>query len=457
MFFMKTEFLMNSVKRPAMVLALLTAALALTSCGHPDHPPAPAPPAAEPEGPIERLDVPAPVRSNLGIRFVTAELRAVERIVRLPGRFAPDPAAVHVYPAPLAGPVRPAVRLHERVTTGQLLATIDSPELRRRQLELHEAEHTIARAVSARKLVRARLKSVKKRLVHTRRRMKRLQSLSGKSADIDALRVELEAERDVLEAESVAGGAEIERERHHHHVLIEALSAVAGVSAESLDAEGGKGTDTEGPAWSRLTALEIRATADGVVTTLPLARGAWADRGAALLEVTDPARLRFVATALEGDIGRLEPGLPGRISTTAGEASGPITIGVRSDTTARTFPVVVYPSAISNKMRAGLTGFLDVTVAGAGIEEIAVPMSAVVRAGLKQVVFRRNPSNPDEVIRAEVDTGPDDGKWVAVYSGVNLNDEIVDAGAYELQLATSAGPKKPVGHVHADGSVHEAH
>ena len=89
---------------------------------------------------------------------------------------------------------------------------------------------------------------------------------------------------------------------------------------------------------------------------------------------------------------------------------------------------------------------------------LAVPRSSVVRDGLTHVLFRRDPQDPDTVIKLEADLGVDDGRWVELRSGVMRGDEVVLAGAYELKLASQqAGGAPQGGHVHADGSVHEDH
>ena len=72
------------------------------------------------------------------------------------------------------------------------------------------------------------------------------------------------------------------------------------------------------------------------------------------------------------------------------------------------------------------------------------------------VVFRRDPADPDKVIRVDADLGVDDGRWIEVKSGLMDGDEVVGPGAYELMLASSGSAPKG-GHFHADGTFHEDH
>ena len=53
-----------------------------------------------------------------------------------------------------------------------------------------------------------------------------------------------------------------------------------------------------------------------------------------------------------------------------------------------------------------------------------------------------------------VELGKDDGRWVALLSGVRDGDQIVLDGAFQLMLATSGSIQKG-GHFHSDGTYHE--
>jgi multidrug efflux pump subunit AcrA (membrane-fusion protein) len=96
---------------------------------------------------------------------------------------------------------------------------------------------------------------------------------------------------------------------------------------------------------------------------------------------------------------------------------------------------------------------LEVVLAG-GTEELAIPQSAVVRDGTRAIIFRRDPANPDMVIRMEADLGLSDGRWVVIQSGVKEGDEVVMGGNFQLMLATGGSTEK-AGHFHPDGTFHE--
>jgi multidrug efflux pump subunit AcrA (membrane-fusion protein) len=114
----------------------------------------------------------------------------------------------------------------------------------------------------------------------------------------------------------------------------------------------------------------------------------------------------------------------------------------------------VTPTALTPWARAGVSAHLEIVLAGAAAEELALPLSAVVRDGAKPVIFRRDPANPDKVIRLDADLGLSDGRWVVIHSVVKEGDEVVLGGNYQLMLATSATAAKG-GHFHSDGTFHE--
>jgi hypothetical protein len=133
--------------------------------------------------------------------------------------------------------------------------------------------------------------------------------------------------------------------------------------------------------------------------------------------------------------------------------SGTLQIGLAADADERTVDLVVQPQALASWARAGVSAHLEVTLAG-GTEELAIPLSAVVRDGATPIIFRRDPANPDKAIRMEADLGLSDGRWIVIASGVKEGDEIVVGGNYQLMLATS-GTAAKAGHFHSDGTFHD--
>ena len=133
--------------------------------------------------------------------------------------------------------------------------------------------------------------------------------------------------------------------------------------------------------------------------------------------------------------------------------TGTLELGLAADAETRTIELIVRPTQLGAWARAGVSGYLEVTLAG-GSGELAVPLAAVVRDGMTPIIFRRDPANADKVIRMEADLGISDGRFVVIASGVKEGDEIVVDGNYQLMLATSGSAPKG-GHFHSDGTFHE--
>ena len=135
-----------------------------------------------------------------------------------------------------------------------------------------------------------------------------------------------------------------------------------------------------------------------------------------------------------------------------------MTVGLEAHPEERTVTLIATPEESADWIRPGVSAFLEIVVAGTERPALAVPRSAVVQDGLTHVVFRRDPADPNRVIRVEADLGVSDGLWVVLQSGVMRGDEVVLDGAYELKLATQqGGASQQGGHFHADGSFHGDH
>jgi multidrug efflux pump subunit AcrA (membrane-fusion protein) len=203
----------------------------------------------------------------------------------------------------------------------------------------------------------------------------------------------------------------------------------------------------------------VRASDAGVVEAIAVTNGSWVDERTPVLGSVRPERVRFRARGLQGDLGRLRAGLAARVTPPAGGSiepgavmEGTLEIGLTADPDERTVDLILTPEAPAAWARAGVSGFLEVEAAG-GRVDLAIPLSSVVRDGLTPVIFRRDPRNADQVIRVEADLGIDDGRWVAIRSGVREGDEVVLEGVYQLMLATS-GTAARGGHFHSDGTFH---
>lgn len=404
------------------------------------------------------LEVNAAVRQNLGVTFAKAEKRAVERTLRLAGRFEARPDARRAYHALLPGTVEPLVEPLFKVDPGTPLVKVNSPELRARQQGLHAALHEIETAEAKVSVTKSRQRAARRKLTFVSERRKRLGQASLRRAEVEAERVTLLGELDILRAQRAAATDRLERERHHFETLIKALASVTGVDAKTLREKvpgDHKGEPVE--RWDTLDSIIIRAVSAGVVTRFGNPPGAWAAEGALAVEVVDTTALRFAGVALQSDLPRLRDGQPVKVEVPGQRPlRGRLQLGAGSTLgNARTYPVFVRLDEVADWARPGLVGFADVVVEGSTEASVAIPSEAIIRDGLEDVFFKRLADAPDRVLRVVAQRGASDGRWVSVTAELKPGDEVVLGGAYELKLAASSDSGMPKGHMHSDGSFHE--
>ena len=392
---------------------------------------------SETKGPTNRTPIPAIVRRNLGITFDKAQYRPVAATIIVPGHFEPQPSAQHHYPLPANGRITVHVKPLQKVKSGQLLFELDSPAWRQVQRELVEAKATRLRAEA--ELAKARA----------------AKEAAGTFSD------DKNGDLNVFNAEVLAVEATLNAALDRYDQLIAEATTLTGLSAKELLAkQNGK------PMWRQLQAIPIRAVDAGVVRQVDSASGSWVEEGTELVHVVHPTILRFRGRALQSDlIDVLKEGQSVRIAPPEGKGkkrraagvTGTLQLGVTGDANVRTIDVYVdvEQDAVQAWMRPEVTAFAEVAVAGDhDMEELAIPVRSVIQDGLDTVFFRRDPRDPDSVIRTIADLGPSDGSWVTVYTGLAENEEVVVDGVYQLKLATT-GQDVKAGHFHSDGTWHE--
>lgn len=430
--------------------------------------------------PTNRVDVPSAVRRSLGITFARAERRAVAGTLRLPGRFEWLPTARRAYHAALEGRLELLVEQYQPVSAGTLLARVESPAWLDMQREIDESIAAIGLAAARREALSTTMQAHE---LHEEGLRQAIDIWTGRIAQIEAVveagggraqelaqaRISLNEARSALgevmekHAQLELQERELEREAagaaFRLALLMHSAASVTGLTPETLEAV----TDHDGraePLWRTIDRIEVRAVTDGVVEALPSAPGTWLDRGGLVLVTVDPGAIRFRALGLQSDLGRFRDDLPAMIVPLRAKSGdleqripGVVRVGLAADPEQRTVELIIAPSAAATWARAGVSAFAELTPDGAAAGGLAIPLSCVVRDGLTPVIFRRDPADPDRVIRLEADLGIDDGRWVIVESGVRAGDEIVLDGAYQLLLATSGTATKG-GHFHADGTWH---
>lgn len=400
-----------------------------------------------------RVPIPAAVRRNLGIEFATVDARVVEQLLRVPGRFELLPTAIRDHQAPVDGRVELLVDQFDEVEAGTPLYRISGGgwvDLRER---LATARARLDSMEPIREAHRVHERSLAEKVALWQERLDQLGSLraagGGNAAAVTDARATLNATQAQL-AEVMEKDAELAA---GERVLVAEVAAIE----TRLQAIGG-GRDCA-DALSDGEALVVCASTSGVVERLAATPGSHLEEGDPILTIVQPERLRVRARVLQSDLAQLRDGLDARIAspTAAGVADLPtmrasIRVAPTADGDGRTIDVFATPETIESWARAGVAVALEIVLAG-GRPELAVPRRSILDDGGTPILFRRDPADPNTVIRLEGDLGRDDGRWVEVLSGVAAGDEVVVAGNYQLLLATSDSMPKG-GHFHADGTYH---
>ena len=401
--------------------------------------------------PTNRIEIPQPVRRNLGIEFARVEARPIESTLRVPGRFELLPDARHHHHAPLEGRVEVLVSELDPVAPGTPLYRLSGSGWRDLEDRIGEADGRLKSMSMLREALRQQQEMLGDRISRWEQRVE----------EEDRLRADGDRDgEDVTEAEFA-----LDQARAH---LSEVLLEEAGITAEEslleieLDALRERRDRIQGLsacAGEDPRGLVICSTVQGIVEGVETSSGTHLDEGAPILSLIRPERLRVRARLLQSDLPLVSDGLSARISApnAASDQALPwmaatVRLSPVADPTARTIDLLAIPEHLESWGRPGIGVSLEVILAGGGLE-LAIPERAVVEDRGTPVLFRRDPRDADRAIRIDADLGRSDGRWVEILSGVAEGDEIVVAGQDQLLLATS-GERPTTGHFHADGTFH---
>lgn len=331
----------------------------------------------------DRVTVPegSPVRARLRIEPV--DTRIVTRTLTAPARVEVDPSRIARITPPVPGRVvRLAVHFGERVTSGQSLLVLDSPDLALAQAELLDAEATLAQA------------------------------------DRDATR-----QRD-LASQGIAARAELEMAETTREI------ASAGVerSRNRLRLLGVRGSRVGQP-------LTVRSPIDGRIVELHTSIGEYrSDLAAPMMVVADLSEVWLTADLQERDLGRVAVGMRVTADLAAYPGETPLTgqvafVGDLLDPESRTLPVRVVFDNAAGRLRPNM--FARVTFDQTEHEEVVVPASAILLLGDASYAFVE--VAPFVFERRRVAVGDPAGNDLGIREGLVASDRVVAANAILLQ------------------------
>jgi multidrug efflux pump subunit AcrA (membrane-fusion protein) len=194
--------------------------------------------------------------------------------------------------------------------------------------------------------------------------------------------------------------------------------------------------------------FQVRASLTGVITEVLATNGSAVEQGVPLFRMVALDAVHVVAHVPESEVPRLSASVDATARVPGSDADvalgQPISRGRLLDPASRTLPLVfrlVRPAAqiaIGQRVTVRL-------LTGAREERVAVPVSALVDDGGRQVVFVQ--ASGESFERRPVTPGPRDAGFVAV-EGVTAGDRVVVRGAPLVRLASLSTQVPAHGHVH---------
>ena len=430
----------------------------------------------DPESPItNRLAVTPEVISNLGVTFERATRGKLGIWLTVPGQIEIPEHRRHLLRAPAEGRLLAIAPLWTQVQEGELLAELNSSELRQAQQALLNAtltrEDTGRQARAARErlieseqqleraqfFARASRKRLDELLVLTQQggALSSKELLQAREIQTRAAQDELDAAlaRDDLDARAAAKERLLALSGLQVNEHLEQLSLLTGHPAAELT----RLVDGRA-AWQTLDRVRVLAPAAGTVVEILGSQGEALEHGARLLSLADTTELRFRGQVPEGDMNLLEPGLPLWITLPSGglepiesRSIGPLPV---ADPLTRTLRLEAVISNPEDRIPYGISATAEVLIREGQHEEVLAPLRCVVFDGLEAIVFKRDPSDPQSVVRTPVELGLRAAGRVELLSGVLEGDELVADGVHQLKR-TGLGKPPAGGHFHADGSWHK--
>jgi RND family efflux transporter MFP subunit len=261
-------------------------------------------------------------------------------------------------------------------------------------------------------------------------RIDRMPVARGQSVEAGELLAQLEAREAEARLEQAAAlHDQAERDLARLTVLL-GQQAVTQSEFEAVEARTRGARAAVSEAETMLAYSKVLAPFDGVIVRKMADIGDFAAPGRALLEMEDPASMRFETDVPEALIGQLRIGirLPLRIPAIGQELEASVAeISPSGDPHSRTF-LVKLDLPYTPGLRSGLFGRAAIPV-GEG-EILRVPAAAVVQRGQLEMVFV---VIEDRAQMRLVKTGKRTNNQVDLISGLSAGERIVTEGARQLR------------------------
>lgn len=375
----------------AIPLVLL---LAIGACGGGKKPAAEATAAAA-SARSNRISLTAEQMTNAGITLALVEERPAGGLLEATAQIEPAPTRFAQVGARVPGRItRLTVAEGDAVTQGQILATLDSPELSQTTGDY------LAAATSA--------------------------GVAREIADREKLlferKISSEREWRLAEAEAVRTRAMKEAAENRLHAL-----GLTERELENLPVEGHFASE-----------VSLRSPLSGLVASRTAAVGKIVQPGEGLFEIVDLREVAIAIDVYEQSLSRVRAGQQVEVQTmTTGSKvfiGRVISVGAVVERNTRTVKVRMLLPNPDRILRPGM--FATVRVIGASTDQqtgraVYVPSTAIQRDGAAIIVFVS--VGPREFERRELEVGPESGGFTLVRRGVVPGEKVVTTGSLALK------------------------
>lgn len=386
-----------------------------------------------------------------GIETESVTQRPAVALLDVTGTVEADPQQTQAVSPLVAGRVEQVfVAIGDRVSAGQVLASIASTEVTEAYGKLHEAENRLD--IARKNLDRIRraenrvnILQAKARLDEAEATLKRTRQLIelGAGAGKDLIAAEtayktaqadyefqrnISLNKEIQEAEAEVKTAQIDVNHQHRSLLALGINVGAG----DEDAR-------------NIIRVPVRAPLSGTVSERFLNAGSGVQAGQQMFTLSNISSVWITANVPQQQLGLINIGSVASVKTTA---LGEQTINARvtyidpsinEDT--RTAKVRLAVDNPGERLRPGMfveVGFQTGTGAATG-EELVVKSDAIQRVGEKTVVFVPKENEPGAFEVRDVEAGGEVEGYTRIRAGLQLGEKVVTKGSFVLKTQLQKG------------------
>ncbi len=358
------------------------------------------------------VEADARARDLVNMRIETVPATSQVLVHSLYGYLNTPEHAMQTYALPCGGRITLHVKSAQQVKKGDLLFTLQSPDIMEQCAEVIRINAALTRC-------RAEIATLESR-------MEALSTAGTRNKD--------------LEVELANKKAELTQQQQELSVVEARLSML------SL---GGNLVQQD-----KLTVLEVRAEADGTVRNVGVTQGSWGEQGSPVVSMTNVAEMEIATTIYGSDVpafSTVRATIPAGREQVA--VNGAWRLAEEVDATTRTRELFFTPELIPANVQPGQLCRLDLYAEGKSGGMVSIPDSAVVKVGVDDVVFVEIAAGKFAMVKVHAGTSR---RGMTPVSGLTPGQKIVVKGGYELKyLIPGDGSQKKAGHFHADGVFHE--